>query len=196
MHQELADFLDYCRVERRFAPLTARVRARRQRLYRLPHPRGNRRGRRGAIGGPAALPGRRSIRRPSPSSQARTVAALKCFFRFLLENERLDRDPAQVLRTPKRPRRYRTCSTAASSPGYLMRQSATTSGSEGMTVSVSAIDCCWRCSPVRACGAASLGLDFAGRRPRTPPAVGAQSEGRGNGHCRSIPRSSRCSSTT
>jgi hypothetical protein len=34
------------------------------------------------------------------ASQARTVAALKCFFRFLLENEQIDRDPAQVLRTP------------------------------------------------------------------------------------------------
>src|SRR5205823_3091110 len=43
-----------------------------------------------------------SVRRPAPSSQARTVAALKCFFRFLLENEQIDRDPAQVLRTPKK----------------------------------------------------------------------------------------------
>ena len=33
---------------------------------------------------------------------ARTVAALKCFFPFLLENEQLDRDPALVLRTPKK----------------------------------------------------------------------------------------------
>jgi site-specific recombinase XerD len=30
------------------------------------------------------------------------VAALKCFFRFLVENEYLERDPAQVLRTPKK----------------------------------------------------------------------------------------------
>jgi site-specific recombinase XerD len=43
-----------------------------------------------------------ATRRPAPSSQARTVAALKCFFRFLLENEQIDRDPAQVLRTPKK----------------------------------------------------------------------------------------------
>ncbi|MEA2276408.1 MAG: integrase/recombinase XerD [Solirubrobacteraceae bacterium] len=41
-------------------------------------------------------------RRPAPSSQARTVAALRCFFRFCVENEELDRDPAQVLRTPKK----------------------------------------------------------------------------------------------
>jgi integrase/recombinase XerC len=41
-------------------------------------------------------------RRPAPSSQARTVAALRCFFRFCVESEELDRDPAQVLRTPKK----------------------------------------------------------------------------------------------
>ena len=43
-----------------------------------------------------------STRRPASSSQARTVAALKCFFRFLLEDEQIDRDPARVLRTPKK----------------------------------------------------------------------------------------------
>jgi integrase/recombinase XerD len=42
------------------------------------------------------------LRRPAPSSQARTVAALKCFFRFCLENEYLERDPALVLHTPKK----------------------------------------------------------------------------------------------
>ena len=41
-------------------------------------------------------------RRPALGSQARTVAALKCFFRFLVENEYLERDPAHVLRTPKK----------------------------------------------------------------------------------------------
>jgi hypothetical protein len=40
--------------------------------------------------------------RPAPSSQARTVAALKCFFRFCVENEYLERDPAAVPRTPKK----------------------------------------------------------------------------------------------
>jgi site-specific recombinase XerD len=43
-----------------------------------------------------------ATRRPAPSSQARTVAALKGFFRFLLENEQIERDPAQVLRTPRK----------------------------------------------------------------------------------------------
>lgn len=41
-------------------------------------------------------------RRPTVSSQARTTAALKCFFRFLVEEERLVRDPALPLRTPKK----------------------------------------------------------------------------------------------
>ena len=41
-------------------------------------------------------------RRPAVSSQARTTAALKCFFRFLVEEERLLRDPALPLRTPKK----------------------------------------------------------------------------------------------
>ncbi len=36
------------------------------------------------------------------SSQARATAALKCFFRFLVEEERLVRDPALPLRTPKK----------------------------------------------------------------------------------------------
>lgn len=40
-------------------------------------------------------------RRPAVSSQARTTAALKCFFRFLVEEERLARDPALPLRTLK-----------------------------------------------------------------------------------------------
>jgi integrase/recombinase XerC len=41
-------------------------------------------------------------RRPAVSSQARTTAALKCFFRFLVEEERILRDPALPLRTPKK----------------------------------------------------------------------------------------------
>jgi integrase/recombinase XerC len=41
-------------------------------------------------------------RRPAVSSQARTTAALKCFFRFLVEEERLVRDAALPLRTPKK----------------------------------------------------------------------------------------------
>jgi integrase/recombinase XerD len=40
--------------------------------------------------------------RPASSSQARTTAALKLFFRFLVEEERILRDPALPLRTPKK----------------------------------------------------------------------------------------------
>jgi integrase len=103
MRQELAEFLDYCRLERRLAPLTCSAYERdvvaclafleREGIATLSEVR------------PADL--RRFLadeaaRRPAPSSQARTVAALKCFFRFLLENEQLERDPAQVVRTPRK----------------------------------------------------------------------------------------------
>ena len=103
MRQELADFLDFCRLERRLAQLTCSTYERdvgaclgfleREGIDDLAEVR------------PADL--RRfladeSKRRPAPSSQARTVAALKGFFRFLVENEQLERDPAHVLRTPKK----------------------------------------------------------------------------------------------
>ncbi|HEX3054798.1 MAG TPA: site-specific integrase, partial [Gaiellaceae bacterium] len=103
MDTELADFLRYCRVERRLAELTCTAYERDVRAcMRFLQ----------AEGltawqdiGPAHL--RRfladeAIRRPAPSSQARTVAALKAFFRFLVEEERLLRDPALPLRTPKK----------------------------------------------------------------------------------------------
>jgi integrase/recombinase XerC len=45
---------------------------------------------------------REATHRPAPSSQARTVAALRCFFRFCVESDYLERDPAHVLRTPKK----------------------------------------------------------------------------------------------
>jgi integrase len=40
--------------------------------------------------------------RPAPSSQGRTVAALRCFFSFCVESDYTERDPAHVLRTPKK----------------------------------------------------------------------------------------------
>ncbi len=103
MYQELSEFLDYCRLERRLAPLTCSAYERDVRacLAFLE---------RAGIGSleevrPADL--RRFLtaeakRRPAPSSRTRTIAALKGFFRFLLENEEIERDPAQVLRTPKK----------------------------------------------------------------------------------------------
>jgi site-specific recombinase XerD len=103
MHQELADFLDYCHIERRLAPLTCSAYARDvgtciaflERVglvtvgeVRPPHLR--------------RFLVEESVRRPAPSSQARAVAALKSFFGFLYENEQIERDPARVLRTPKK----------------------------------------------------------------------------------------------
>ena len=103
MFDVLSDFVIYCRVERRFADLTCKgyerdVGACLQFL---------------SAEGILALTGVRTVdlrrflaleatHRPSPSSQARTIAALRSFFRFCLENEHLERDPAQVLRTPKK----------------------------------------------------------------------------------------------
>jgi len=43
-----------------------------------------------------------ALRRPAPSSQTQSIAALRSFFHFCVESEFLDRDPAQVLRTPKK----------------------------------------------------------------------------------------------
>lgn len=103
MHTEVSDFLVYCRLERRLAPLTcsayerdvnaciAALRADGIEELRLVRPPDLRR-----------FLAAEAERRPAIGSQARTVAALKCFFRFCVENEYLDRDPALVLRTPKR----------------------------------------------------------------------------------------------
>jgi site-specific recombinase XerD len=103
MHEEVADFLHYCRIERRLAELTCSAYERDVtaclrflqaegitdlRAVRPPDLR--------------RFLADEAVRRPAPSSQARTVAALKCFFRFCVENEYLERDPALVLRTPKK----------------------------------------------------------------------------------------------
>src|SRR5712691_1672049 len=103
MQAEVSDFLHYCRIERRLADLTcsayerdvtACVRFLNEsgiedlHLVRPPDLR--------------RFLAAEAERRPALGSQARTVAALKCFFRFLVENEDLDRDPALVLRTPKK----------------------------------------------------------------------------------------------
>src|SRR5579883_2906817 len=103
METALDDFLAYCRIERRLAPLTCSAYERDVTAclrflqttgihswgdVRPPHLR--------------RFLADEATRRPAPASQARTVAALKGFFRFLLENEEIDRNPAEVLRTPKK----------------------------------------------------------------------------------------------
>lgn len=58
-------------------------------------------------------------RRSAVASQARTTAALKCFFRFLVEEERLLRDPFLPLRTPKNASHFQTSSSPPRSrPGF------------------------------------------------------------------------------
>ena len=100
--KELADFLRFCESERRLAPMTcsaykrdvsaclAYLQAEGIELadVKVTHLR--------------AFLAEEQKRRPAVSSQARTTAALKCFFRFLVEEERLLRDPALPLRTPKK----------------------------------------------------------------------------------------------
>jgi site-specific recombinase XerD len=103
MFDALSDFLIYCRVERRLSELTCRAYERDVSacLQFL---------RAGSITTLADIrtPDLRRFladeaeHRPAPSSQARTVAALRCFFRFCVESEHLERDPAHVLRTPKK----------------------------------------------------------------------------------------------
>jgi site-specific recombinase XerD len=103
MFSALSDFIIFCRVERRLAELTCKAYERDVRacveFLRLQ--------------GISALVEIRTsdlrrfladevTHRPAPSSQARTVAALRCFFRFCVESDYLERDPAHVLRTPKK----------------------------------------------------------------------------------------------
>ena len=103
MREEVADFLHYCRIERRLAEMTCKAYERDvtacMRFLQAE----------GITEWAAVRPPElrrfladEATRRPAPSSQARTVAALKCFFRFCVENEYLERDPALVLRTPKK----------------------------------------------------------------------------------------------
>jgi integrase/recombinase XerC len=103
MQNALSDFLIYCRVERRLADLTCKAYERDVRAC-LDFLRSQ---------GTSALVeihttdlrrflAEESTHRPAPSSQARTVAALRCFFRFCVESDYLERDPAHVLRTPKK----------------------------------------------------------------------------------------------
>jgi site-specific recombinase XerD len=102
MNDELADFLRFCRLERRLAANTCAAYERdvstclayleREGIaladVRVTHLRG--------------FLAEEQRTRPAVSSQARSTAALKCFFRFLVEEERIERDPALPLRTPKK----------------------------------------------------------------------------------------------
>jgi integrase/recombinase XerD len=103
MQSEVSDFLRYCRLERRLADLTCAayerdvtaclrfLRAEGFKEWKAVRPPDLRN-----------FLAAEAVTRPAASRQARTVAALKAFFRFCVENEYLERDPALVLRTPKK----------------------------------------------------------------------------------------------
>lgn len=93
MEIEIQDFVRFCAVERRLAPLTCSAYERDVRAcerflaaeacsgwdaVRVPDLR--------------RFLADEAVRRPAPSSQSRTVAALRCFFRFLVESEYIERD--------------------------------------------------------------------------------------------------------
>ena len=103
MFNALSDVIIFCRVERRLADLTCKAYERDVRacldfmcsqgmsaLIEIHTPDLRR------------FLAEEATHRPSPSSQARAVAALRCFFRFCVESDYLERDPASVLRTPKK----------------------------------------------------------------------------------------------
>ena len=103
MHNALSDFIIYCRVERRLSKHTCRAYERDVRsCIEFVRAQGI------AVLVEIRTPDLRrfladeAAHRPASSSQARTVAALRCFFRFCVESEYLERDPAHVLRTPKK----------------------------------------------------------------------------------------------
>src|SRR6266487_1688932 len=99
--EELADFLRFCASERRLAPMTCSAYERDVSAC-LDYLRGQ------GIEDLAEVKvthlrgflAEEQKRRPAASSQARATAALKLFFRFLVEEERLIRNPALPLRTP------------------------------------------------------------------------------------------------
>jgi integrase/recombinase XerC len=100
--QELADFLRFCASERRLAPTTCSAYERDVSAC-LDYLQGEGIRDLGAVRVThlRAFLAEEQKRRPAVSSQARTTAALKLFFRFLVDEERIDRDPALPLRTPK-----------------------------------------------------------------------------------------------
>jgi site-specific recombinase XerD len=101
-------------------------------------------------------------RRSAVSSQARTTAALKLFFRFLVEEERIARNPALPLRTPKKQETLPDTMTMASSSACSPRPAATTCGSGTSRDRRSAIGCCWRSWPTRDCAGASYAHELRG----------------------------------
>lgn len=98
MFDVLDDFRVFCEVERRLSPLTCKAYQRDVGAC-LTFVEGE------GIDDLAAITVRdlrryladEVTRRPAPSSQSRTIAALRVFFRFCVEGEYLDRDPAAAV---------------------------------------------------------------------------------------------------
>jgi site-specific recombinase XerD len=103
MFNALSDFLIYCRIERRLAELTCKAYERDVRSC-LEHLRSNGISELAEVRTPdlRRFLAQEATHRPATSSQSRTVAALRGFFRFCVESEYIERDPAHVLRTPKK----------------------------------------------------------------------------------------------
>jgi site-specific recombinase XerD len=101
--EELEDFLRHCGIERRLAPLTCSAYERDMRAcHAFLAGEGITSWNQARPADLRAFLAAEAQRRPAPASQARTIAALKAFFRFLVEDEAIDRNPAGVLRTPKK----------------------------------------------------------------------------------------------
>ena len=157
MFNALSDFIIFCRVERRLSELTCQAYERDVRacLDFLRATRVSARSARSARLSCAASWPMRRTHRPAPSSQARTVAALRCFFRFCVESDYLERDPAHVLRTPKKREALPDVLDRASYHACSTRPPARACGSACTPASSSAIVCCSPCSPTAACAAQS-----------------------------------------
>jgi site-specific recombinase XerD len=103
MFNALSDFILFCSVERRLSELTCKAYERDVRAcIEFLRSRGIAALVEVRTGDLRRFLAEEATHRPAPSSQARTVAALRCFFRFCVESDYLERDPAHVLRTPKK----------------------------------------------------------------------------------------------
>jgi hypothetical protein len=127
---------------------------------------------------PAPVPGGRGELPAGPVEPGPNGRRPQGVLPFLVENEAIERDPALVIRTPKRSaRRCPMFSTSESSAGSLRRSSAMTSGSDISQASASGIASCSPYSPMPAFVAPSFS-ELGGRRPRTASVACAESEGR------------------
>jgi site-specific recombinase XerD len=103
VHNALSEFIIHCRVERRLSEHTCRAYERDVRAcIEFLHDDGIAALQEIRTSDVRRFLAEEASHRPAASSQARTVAALRCFFRFCVESEYLERDPAHVLRTPKK----------------------------------------------------------------------------------------------